>query len=126
LAGAIAVRLELLPDRSAGSGARMYVMTVGVLAPHRGAGIGTRLLRHALNEGSADAYIVEAYLHVQTNNAEAIAFYERFGFERDGVVEGYYKRLDPPDAAVLKLDLRRWKREPLEGVKYEDERAGGG
>ena len=35
------------------SGARLYPMTVGVYAPHRNGAIGTRLLRHALNEGSA-------------------------------------------------------------------------
>ena len=56
-------------------------MTVGVLAPHRDRAIGTRLLRHALNEGSKDAFLTHAYLHVQTNNADAIAFYKRFGFE---------------------------------------------
>lgn len=116
LAGAIACRLELLPDRS---GALLYVMTVGVLAPHRDRAIGTRLLRHALNEGSKDAFLTHAYLHVQTNNADAIAFYRRFGFEQDGVARNYYKRLEPPDAAVLKLDLRKWTPETIRGVTYE-------
>ena len=91
------------------SGARLYLMTVGVYAPHRNGAIGTRLLRHALNEGSTDTFIEDAYLHVHTPNTEAIAFYKRFGFVEDGVVQNYYKRLDPPDAAVLKLNLREWK-----------------
>jgi ribosomal protein S18 acetylase RimI-like enzyme len=115
LVGAIACRLELLPDRS---GAFLYVMTVGVLAPFRDRNIGTRLLRHALNEGSNDAFIKQAYLHVQTNNDHAIAFYKRFGFVEDGVAHNYYKRLEPPDAAVLKLDLSRWRSEKIEGVAY--------
>lgn len=106
LVGAIACRLELTPLKS---GARLYLMTVGVYAPHRNGAIGTRLLRHALNEGSADTFIEDAYLHVHTPNTEAIAFYKRFGFVEDGVVQNYYKRLDPPDAAVLKLNLREWK-----------------
>ena len=106
LVGAIACRLELTPLKS---GARLYLMTVGVYAPHRNGAIGTRLLRHALNEGSTDTFIEDAYLHVHTPNTEAIAFYKRFGFVEDGVVQNYYKRLDPPDAAVLKLNLREWK-----------------
>jgi len=48
-------------------------------------------------------------LHVQSNNDDAIAFYTRFGFKRDQLVLNYYKRLDPPDAVVLKLDLKEWK-----------------
>ena len=106
LVGAIACRLELTPMKSA---ARLYLMTVGVYAPYRNGAIGTRLLRHALNEGSADSFIEDAYLHVHTPNTEAIAFYKRFGFVEDGVVNNYYKRLEPPDAVVLKLNLREWK-----------------
>ena len=104
----------------------MYIMTVGVYAPHRDRGVGTRLLKHALNEGSADEYIKDAYLHVQTNNDDAIAFYKRFGFVEDVVVRNYYKRLDPPDAVILKLDLRAWKPVTIEGVTYEREEAFGG
>ena len=109
LVGAIACRLELTPMKSA---ARLYLMTVGVYAPYRNGAIGTRLLRHALNEGSADSFIKDAYLHVHTPNTEAIAFYKRFGFVEDGVVNNYYKRLEPPDAVVLKLNLREWKVRP--------------
>lgn len=45
------------------------------------------------------------FLH-QTSNDEAIAFYTRLGFERGDVVRGYYRRLDPPDAVVLRRRLR--------------------
>lgn len=78
-------------------------------APYRNGAIGTRLLQHALNEGRADTFLQDAYLHVQSNNDDAIAFYTRFGFKRDQLVLNYYKRLDPPDAVVLKLDLKEWK-----------------
>ena len=78
-------------------------------APYRNGAIGTRLLQHALNEGSADSFIVDAYLHVQTNNDDAITFYKRFGFVTDQVVQNYYKRLDPSDAVILKLPLKEWK-----------------
>lgn len=85
-------------------------------APYRGGAVGTRLLQHALNEGSADSFIVDAYLHVQTNNDDAIAFYKRFGFVTDQVVPNYYKRLDPPDAVILKLDLKEWKVRPAKKI----------
>ena len=81
-------------------------------APYRNGGVGTRLLQHALNEGSSDEFIQDAYLHVQTNNDDAIAFYKRHGFVADVVVPNYYKRLDPPDAVILKLDLKQWKVRP--------------
>ena len=47
-------------------------------------------------------------LHVQTNNDEAIHFYEKNGFKVVSTIEGYYKknRLDPPDAHVLTKALR--------------------
>jgi ribosomal protein S18 acetylase RimI-like enzyme len=43
---------------------------------------------------------------LQTNNEEAIRFYQRFGFELGETIAGYYKRLDPPDAVLLTKDLR--------------------
>lgn len=105
LVGAIACRLELLPDRSA---AKLYVMTVGVLAPYRDKQIGTRLLTHSLNFAFADPFVTEVYLHVQVNNLDAISFYtKKFGFIQQGVALHYYKRLEPPDAAVLELDLSK-------------------
>lgn len=43
---------------------------------------------------------------LQTSNDEAIAFYLRLGFERGEVLRGYYRRLDPPDAVVLRRRVR--------------------
>ena len=78
LVGGIACRFE-----KTGSGAvRVYIMTLGVLAPYRGRGVGKRLLVRALSEAQKEAAGPdEVYLHVQTSNAEAIAFYKHFGFE---------------------------------------------
>ena len=44
-------------------------------------------------------------LPLQTSNAEAIRFYQRFGFGVGETIPGYYKRLDPPDAVVLSRRL---------------------
>lgn len=120
LAGAIAVRLEKhpkLPDK-----ARMYIMTLGVYAPHRARGIGSRLLMNSLNEASEDENIVDAYLHVQVNNEEAIKFYcdptGKFAFEKGEVIEKYYKRIEPDSAVVLRLEMKKWKRKEVENARY--------
>ena len=62
---------------------------------------GSKLLEKCLLEASQDDNIKEAYLHVQTNNEEAIRFYKLFNFNVGNTVSNYYKRLDPPDAVVL-------------------------
>ena len=46
------------------------------------------------------------YRHVQVSNADAIAFYERFGFRIIERKENYYKRIEPADAFVLQKNLK--------------------
>lgn len=50
-----------------GKGARLYIMTLGVLAPYRGYGVGTKLLGRSLTAAARDPSIQEAYLHVQVS-----------------------------------------------------------
>lgn len=59
--GSVACRTEKLP----GGGARLYILTLGVLAPYRGMGVGTRLLQQVLSLATEDSNIKEAALHVQ-------------------------------------------------------------
>ncbi|KAF5185201.1 N-alpha-acetyltransferase [Thalictrum thalictroides] len=94
--GAIACRLE----KKEGGSVRVYIMTLGVLAPYRGLGIGTKLLNHVL-DFSSKQNISEIYLHVQTNNDEAIDFYKKFGFEITETIQNYYANITPPDCHVL-------------------------
>nr|KJB80689.1 hypothetical protein B456_013G110600 [Gossypium raimondii] len=75
-------------------------MTLGVLAPYRGLGIGTRLLNHVLDL-CLKQNIQEIYLHVQTNNDDAINFYKKLGFEITETIKNYYTNIDPPDCFVL-------------------------
>ncbi|GAB2215664.1 hypothetical protein Droror1_Dr00020058 [Drosera rotundifolia] len=94
--GAIACRFEKREDGAV----RLYIMTLGVLAPYRGLGIGTKMLIHALDLSSKQN-ITEIYLHVQTNNEEAINFYKKFGFEITETIHNYYTNITPPDCYVL-------------------------
>lgn len=50
--------------------------------------------------------IEAVYLHVQTNNEAAIAFYNKFGFEIADTIKDYYKRIEPPDCYVLQKKLK--------------------
>ncbi|CAG8542502.1 16825_t:CDS:2 [Acaulospora colombiana] len=71
--------------------------------------LGTTLLSHILNNAAPGAPPVpkftEIYLHVQTSNEEALAFYKKYDFQIVGTVEGYYKKITPPDAYVLSRKL---------------------
>lgn len=61
---------------------------------------GTKLLNHVFDL-SAKQNISEIYLHVQTNNDDAIAFYKKFGFEITQTIHNYYMNITPPDCYVL-------------------------
>ncbi|KHN84632.1 N-alpha-acetyltransferase 50 [Toxocara canis] len=80
---------------------RLYIMTLGTLAPYRRLGIGTLLLKHVIALCEKDPSIDNIYLHVQVNNESALDFYKRFGFEIVGTAEKYYKRIEPDSAYIL-------------------------
>ncbi len=66
-----------------------HVMNVAVDPDHQRRGIATRLLEHLFDVTSDDqrrGYTLE----VRVSNAEAIALYEKLGFERHGIRRGYY------------------------------------
>lgn len=100
--GGIACRLEQSP-----SGPKLYIISLGVLAPYRRMGVGSKLLDKCLRFVSTVLpEVTEAALHVHTGNVEAINFYRKFGFVEEEVIRGYYKRLVPPDASLLRKQLK--------------------
>ena len=101
LVGGVATRIEKAKDGA--PGARLYIGSACVLAPYRGRGIGTKLITRCIEAVMdwGDANIKDAYLHVQSNNDEAIRFYEKHGFVKERLVENYYKRIDPPHAQLM-------------------------
>ena len=84
---------------------KLYIMTINVLPAYRRRGIATKLLEHVLSEAAKDATIKEVYLHVQTSNTDARDFYLKHDFTQTGILEGYYKRIDPTSAFVLSKTL---------------------
>ena len=98
LVGAICSRVE---QQQEGHPFKVYIMTIGVLAPYRRLGIGKQLLRQTLQACSMQPDCDEIYLHVQVGNEEAVKFYRGFGFEVGDVVKDYYTRLDVNDAYII-------------------------
>ncbi|HEY2039012.1 MAG TPA: N-acetyltransferase [Edaphobacter sp.] len=87
---------------SAGVAEMGYVVTIDVARPLRGRGIGERML----SEGEA---WVESWsgagvmLHVFVENERAVRFYERVGYARVGMQQGFYG--SGLDAAMYWKDL---------------------
>ena len=96
LVGAICSRVE--PE---GSGFKVYIMTIGVLAPYRHLGIGGLLLQQVLEACAREPDCHEIYLHVHVKSDDAMDFYRRFGFTVGDVVHDYYTKLDPNDAYIV-------------------------
>jgi ribosomal protein S18 acetylase RimI-like enzyme len=74
------------------------VLGIGVLAQHRGRGIGTALIRETLGKARTRG-LTRIELTVREHNDGAIALYKRFGFEIEGLqrnavrVDGEYEDL---------------------------------
>eukprot|EP01087_Luapelamoeba_hula_P018435 TRINITY_DN5937_c1_g1_i1.p2 TRINITY_DN5937_c1_g1~~TRINITY_DN5937_c1_g1_i1.p2 ORF type:complete len:184 (+),score=25.55 TRINITY_DN5937_c1_g1_i1:186-737(+) len=98
LVGAVCCRLE--DTKTGPHGKSLYIMTLGVLAPYRSLGIGSRLLNYVLDL-CATKGVDDVYLHVQVTNELGINFYKRFGFEVKEKIANYYKRIAPRDCFVL-------------------------
>lgn len=88
-------------DESAAKQKRVYIMTLGVLSAYKRYGVGTEMLQSLIAYIEKRKDIAEVYLHVQVNNADAVAFYKRNGFEVVNTLKGYYKRIQPADCFVV-------------------------
>ena len=77
---------------SAGEDAR--IITIDVLKDYRRAGVGTILLR-GLEERLQSRGVRKVELETATTNVAGVAFWERHGYRKTGVLHGYYLgRLD--------------------------------
>jgi len=84
-----------------------HLNLLAVATVHRRAGLGTQLL-HWLTASATTAGVFRINLELRTHNEEARAFYERLGFERIGVVPGYYQGRE----AALRMSRRLDKSQP--------------
>merc|ERR1712018_493159 len=105
--GAVCCRVDVtnLEDPGQTGKKKLYIMTLGCLAPYRRLGIGTQMLKHVMDIVEKDGKFDSVVLHVQINNEGALRFYKRFGFEVVETKEAYYKRIEPADAHVLEKKI---------------------
>jgi ribosomal protein S18 acetylase RimI-like enzyme len=66
-----------------------YIVTIDVLNAYRRHGVGTALLQEVERRAAANGAQTMA-LDTGTNNSPAIAFWEKHGYRKIGVREGYY------------------------------------
>ncbi len=69
--------------------ARAHVITIDVLENHRRRGVGSELLR-SVEQSLAACGVREVELETATDNHAAVAFWERHGYRRVGVLPRYY------------------------------------
>ena len=104
--GAAVGRLSLSRDPHPAS---RHVADLGLMvaAGHRRRGIGRALLQRAV-EWARGAGVRKLELHVFPWNGAALALYESFGFEREGLRRGHYLRDgEYVDAILMALDVLR-------------------
>ncbi len=80
-----------------------HVVSIGILPSYRRLGIGSGLMKKAMDALKNIYECVEVYLEVRVSNNTAIKFYEKLGFTIDRVIKGYYK--DGEDAYVMSRRL---------------------
>lgn len=125
--GALGCRMEKIKFRETGDGVgipklsahvdlndgkehlRVNILTLAVLAPYRRQGVGRLLMKHLFHDLSElikqedSIQIDQIYLHVQTVNREAIRLYESFGFVKQEMIKGFYRRVEHRDCYLYVL-----------------------
>ncbi|CRG86198.1 hypothetical protein PISL3812_03201 [Talaromyces islandicus] len=141
--GGIRCRLEKLPAEFAGRNnaddrpqTNLYIQTLHLLSPHRGNGVAAALLHSLLysepvstssKSARRTSSLVRHYnirtvtAHVHETNEDGLNWYVARGFRiEDGVIKGYYRRLNPGGAKVVRLDLD-WEDQEEENENQEKE-----
>lgn len=93
-------------DRHGGRRAHAAGLGMGVHDEHRGKGIGTALLEEIVEAADNWLRIERLELTVFSDNLQAIRLYERFGFEREGLLRNYAFRAGAFADALAMARLR--------------------
>lgn len=86
-------------------GPMLYLSTLVLLSPYRGHGIAAKMLDVLTRRAVNDYGIASIGAHVSEANAEGLAWYRKRGFKEVGREEGYYRRLDPQGAMVMRKEV---------------------
>ncbi|OBT90112.1 hypothetical protein VE02_00950 [Pseudogymnoascus sp. 03VT05] len=114
LVGGVVCRLEDSPLGAPGAGPggeaqQLYIQSLALLSPYRHLGLASAALNSiftAIVTSPLSPPITSLYAHVWTENSDGLEWYKARGFEVEGgVVGGYYRRLSPDTAWVLRRRL---------------------
>jgi len=102
--GYIMCRLEygLSLTRRFGFARKGHIISVAVLEEHRGKGLGSRMIEHAVSQ-MREKSCKECFLEVRVSNEDATKLYTMMGFKITGSQAGYYK--DGESAYTMALQL---------------------
>ena len=81
-----------------------HLLSIAVLKTQQSKGIGLLLIKSMRSQCKAMG-ISKVFLEVRISNENAIAFYQKFGFEKDAIREKYYSGDYPEDALLMSLNL---------------------
>jgi ribosomal protein S18 acetylase RimI-like enzyme len=93
-----AIRCRLLPS------SQLYISTIGILAPYRTHGIAMHLLQSVVKKAVELHSVRCVTAHVWEANEEGLEWYKKRSFEILGKEEGYYRKLKPQGAFLV----RKW------------------
>jgi ribosomal-protein-alanine N-acetyltransferase len=83
-------------------GAEADILTVGVIAQHRGQGIARQLMA-GITEWALEQGSIAMMLEVKTDNAAAISLYESLGYSKLNIRKDYFG--SGLDALVMRKEL---------------------
>ncbi|KAF7511320.1 hypothetical protein GJ744_004885 [Endocarpon pusillum] len=86
---------------------QIYIKALCLLAPYRHIGVAAALLENILREQDVlrQCHVQVIFAHVWESNEEALEWYEKRGFARDVLVQGYYRKLRPGGAWLVRKEV---------------------
>ncbi|KAI5860623.1 hypothetical protein GGS23DRAFT_579568 [Durotheca rogersii] len=85
----------------------LYIQSLVLLSPYRHLGLAAALLDEVVNLAVCSAFSCETvYAHVWTNNEEGLRWYLARGFIKTDEVQGYYFKLLPDSAWIVRREIR--------------------
>ncbi|KAI1806869.1 hypothetical protein F4811DRAFT_550369 [Daldinia bambusicola] len=81
----------------------LYIQSLVLLSPYRHLGLAAALLEDVVRAAAASPFACgEVYAHVWTDNDDGLRWYLARGFAKHGQVNGYYFKLRPDSAWIVK------------------------
>ena len=81
-----------------------HLLSIAVIEIQQSKGIGSLILKSMISQCKAMG-INQVFLEVRVSNEKAIAFYQKYGFEKDAIRDKYYSGDIPEDALLMSLKL---------------------